>query len=42
MTVFIGSNALWNRGLSVVYKTIVNGQYGCYDGKWVNIKEEKE
>lgn len=40
MTVFIGSNALWNRGLSVVYKTIVSGQYGCYDGKWVNIKED--
>lgn len=35
MTVFKGSKEIWNNGLDTVYKTIVNGRYGCYDGSWV-------
>ena len=35
MTIFKGSNEIWDRGLNEVYKTIVGGRYGCYDGSWV-------
>lgn len=37
MIVFKGSQDIWNRGLDEVYKTIINGRYGAYDGKWVNL-----
>ena len=35
MTIFKGSNEVWDSGLDEVYQTIVNGRYGCYDGSWV-------
>ena len=38
MSIFKGSLEIWNAGKDIVYKTICNGQYGCYDGSWVNIK----
>lgn len=37
MTVFKGSFEVWDSGLDEVYKTIVNGRYGCYDGSWVSL-----
>ena len=37
MTAFKGSQEKWNEGLDEAYKYIVNGRYGCYDGKWVNL-----
>ena len=37
MTMFKGSQATWNEGLDEVYKTICNGRYGTYDGRWVNL-----
>ena len=41
MTVFIGSRAIWDSGLDTVYKYIVSGRYGCYDGNWINLEEAK-
>lgn len=38
MTVFKGSHDKWNEGLDAVYKMIVSGRYGCFDGKWVGHK----
>lgn len=35
MTIFKGSHEVWDKGMDEVYKTIVNGRYGCYDGSWV-------
>lgn len=35
MTIFEGSFEVWDGGLDEVYKTIVNGSYGCYDGSWI-------
>lgn len=35
MTIFKGSHEVWDKGMDEVYKTIVSGRYGCYDGKWV-------
>jgi hypothetical protein len=40
MTVFKGSEEVWEQGLDKVYKTIVGGQYGCYNGSWVNVDGE--
>jgi len=40
MTVFVGSDEVWNDGLDKVYKMIVNGRYGCYDGKWTKLGED--
>lgn len=40
MTIFKGSKEVWNEGLDKVYKMIVSGRYGCYDGKWINLKGE--
>ena len=37
MTIFKGSLEVWESGLDEVYKMIVNGRYGTYDGKWVNL-----
>ena len=39
MNVFIGSHDVWNEGLDKVYKMIVAGRYGCYDGKWTKLGE---
>jgi hypothetical protein len=41
MTVFKGSDEVWAKGLDEVYKTICMGRYGCYDGRWVNLKKDK-
>lgn len=40
MTLFIGSDEVWNDGLDKVYKMIVSGKYGGYDGKWTKLEEE--
>lgn len=37
MTIFKGSQEEWNNGLDEIYKTICNGRYGTYDGRWVNL-----
>lgn len=37
MTVFKGSHEVWDSGLDTVYKTIVSGRYGCYNGYWTNV-----
>ena len=37
MTIFKGSFEVWESGLDEVYKMIVDGRYGTYDGKWVNL-----
>lgn len=38
MTIFKGSFDVWNSGLDAVYKSIVKGRYGCYDGSWVALE----
>lgn len=35
MTIFKGSNEIWNMGKDEVYKTICSGRYGTYDGNWI-------
>lgn len=35
MTIFKGSFDVWDSGLDEVYKMVVGGRYGAYDGKWV-------
>ena len=42
MLCFKGSNDKWNEGKDEVYKYIVQGRYGCYDGNWINSCKEKE
>lgn len=37
MSIFEGSHDKWNEGLDAVYRMIVGGRYGCYDGKWINL-----
>lgn len=37
MTIFKGSKEVWDSGLDEVYKTICNGRYGTYTGKWVDL-----
>ena len=37
LTIFKGSQEKQDEGLDEIYKYIVNGRYGCYDGKWVNL-----
>ena len=32
---------IYAEGLDKVYKFIVNGRFGCYDGNWVNLTEAK-
>ena len=41
MTIFKGSQATWDEGLDEVYKTICNGRYGTYDGRWVDLDGNK-
>jgi hypothetical protein len=41
ITIFKGSQENWDEGLDEVYKYIVNDRYGCYDGKWVNLNENR-
>ena len=38
---FIGSKAIYAEGLDKVYKFIVSGRFGCYDGNWVNLTEAR-
>lgn len=38
LTIFKGSHDIWNEGLDKVYRMIVGGRFGCYDGKWMNLK----
>ena len=38
ITIFKGSHENWDEGLDEVYKDIVNGKYGCYDGNWVKFE----
>ena len=35
MTIFKGSKNVWDNGLDEVYKMVVGGRYGCYNGEWV-------
>jgi hypothetical protein len=37
MTIFKGSKEIWNVGFDEVYKTVVGGRYGCYDGSWITL-----
>lgn len=37
MTIFKRSNEVWDSGLDEVYKMVVGGRYGCYDGSWVTL-----
>lgn len=37
MLIFKGSREIWEEGKEKVYKTVCGGQYGCYDGRWVNL-----
>lgn len=32
---FESSDKVFNKGLDEVYKMIVSGRYGCYDGSWI-------
>lgn len=41
MTIFKGSHDIWNEGLDRVYKMIVSGRYGAYDGKWTKLGEKE-
>lgn len=40
MAIFRGSKEVWDSGLDNVYKTICNGRYGTYDGRWVAVENE--
>lgn len=40
MLIFKGSRQIWEAGNDEVYKTICNGQFGCYDGNFVNLKQD--
>ena len=35
LTIFEGSNEIWDSGLDKVYSHVVGGRFGCYDGNWV-------
>ncbi|MCM1235667.1 MAG: hypothetical protein NC489_36695, partial [Ruminococcus flavefaciens] len=35
--IFKGSHEVWSDGKDEMYKMICNGQYGTYDGKWVDL-----
>jgi hypothetical protein len=37
MTIFKGSKEIWGGGLDEVYKAVVGGRYGCYDGSWITL-----
>lgn len=37
MAIFKGSREVWDEGLDSVYKMIVHGRYGCYNGSWTNL-----
>lgn len=41
MSRFKGSKEKWLEGKDAVYKYIVNGRYGCYDGKWTNLSPSR-
>ena len=38
----INSIQIWEAGKDEVYKTICNGQFGCYDDNFVNLKQDVE
>ncbi len=37
MFIFKGSQKVWDGGKDEVYKIICSGQYGTYDGKWIDL-----
>ncbi len=39
MFIFRGSQKVWDDGKDEVYKMIISGRYGTYDGKWTNLYE---
>lgn len=41
MSIFKGSQKVWDDGKDEVYKVICNGWYGTYDGKWLDIRGEQ-
>ena len=41
MTLFKGSQEVWDEGLDEVYKTVCNGRYGTYDGRWIDLDGNK-
>lgn len=41
MSIFKGCKSKWNEGKDKVYEYIVNGRYGCYDGKWCDLGESR-
>ena len=41
LNAFIGSKALYAEGLDKIYKFIVGGRFGCYDGNWVTLTEAR-
>ena len=41
LNAFIGSKALYAEGLDKVYKFIVSGRFGCYDGNWITLTEAR-
>jgi hypothetical protein len=41
MSRFKGSVDKWNEGKDAIYKYVVNGRYGCYDGKWFDFGESR-
>lgn len=41
LNAFIGSKAIYAEGLDKVYKFIVSGRFGCYDGNWVTLAEAR-
>ena len=36
--IFKGSHDVWEIGKDELYKTICDGRYGTYDGKWVDVR----
>ncbi len=38
MTIFKGSREVFENGLDEVYKMIIHGRYGCYNGSWTALR----
>ena len=39
LTTFKGIEEIYSKGLDEIYKYVVAGRFGCYDGNWINLKE---